>query len=1069
MPQVVADNELDLPFKYNYTVVPCMNYGRLDHLAVSNTVDFSQLHAFNHSNFNTWKYHIDESQLRLTFGAEIFDTFEDDKVDGLILEFYDLWGFAGSLEINDKKSYSGVFTKILTLGSPNVLSRKLIVGNQYKEGYKHHISITPKDGGYYLNDKSLTWSSSQGWNIDDEYNDCGTLYPNVIYGVKTYLRQTSSDGTYKFTRKKDFFLYTLPIFNDYYYTVNDFSAIENPTLDLMLTYKLTDSSQRFVYNSDYVIDGYEKEVDYIAISEYLKGQTKETSLSGTKYYSYVGTSNLCLEIGLKQEYQQFGLSYSPEINNLFSCKLQLISDDVPDRTFTVKSGDSEAVSALNYKQNTELTINSNKVTFGSIENPTQNILEITPDKFIDYNFINNENKATIPIKYQFIVGYPLTISDIRDTEVPATTVCALFHQNKQGRYNLEDFGLHDISEDPNISTYTSNRMFMNAGAYDIEVFGIVAHVKLTGTALEQYEHVDHIQRRVIPRGIDNSKALNSGEPMQLASKYLGKLTFMQPHAHNNWTNYDNGVNITYDNNGGRDSYKWKLSSAVCAGQDVQGGRGTNTDDIHGVKPSTDWAKNPCYNMTVNTLNSVNNYSESISTLHYEEARGIIWGWDVNDYGKDDEWDTKNYNENQPQRRFVGFTGEQLSDFYAKLTTTMKGIYARNPDYDRLALKIGSVNVNENPISFVSNLISTNARLTFAENKVFNDYLYIGTVSFTDYFLGVQRYSQNSEDALGIVIYEHINETHMPKPVVNFNPSYTYLGPENSAYLITALTYNTSAPIELTTQLEIKTSNMTCVKHEDGSYVFIEGTPNDRVLYGFDKSSQKLIQLDVSNYTIDELGQLQLIPDMPIGSGSFTSPITLDMTKNLYTTGHVFKHSIKDATFGNTTLAINMSLGVADMYYLTRDDERGLVYFLTSGNADFSPFTSDIQVIDGEDGYSYTNVAINKETFAQTCDVQSITLNLDISPESLQSVSPDLLYTWMERGNSHIPFTYVTTNGEEATFTGNWSDVIDPVVSTFTRIDSLRIRSFRAFVITCIKLGEVSFKFDRAFDFTKTSL
>ena len=59
LPDVVSANGLDLPFKYDYTLVPCMNYGKLDHLAVSNTVDFSKLHAFNQSDFNTWKYHID--------------------------------------------------------------------------------------------------------------------------------------------------------------------------------------------------------------------------------------------------------------------------------------------------------------------------------------------------------------------------------------------------------------------------------------------------------------------------------------------------------------------------------------------------------------------------------------------------------------------------------------------------------------------------------------------------------------------------------------------------------------------------------------------------------------------------------------------------------------------------------------------------------------------------------------------------------------------------------------------------------------------------------------------------
>jgi hypothetical protein len=47
LPSLVTMEGLDLPFKYDYTIVPCMNYGRLDHLKVSNTVDFSKLNAFD--------------------------------------------------------------------------------------------------------------------------------------------------------------------------------------------------------------------------------------------------------------------------------------------------------------------------------------------------------------------------------------------------------------------------------------------------------------------------------------------------------------------------------------------------------------------------------------------------------------------------------------------------------------------------------------------------------------------------------------------------------------------------------------------------------------------------------------------------------------------------------------------------------------------------------------------------------------------------------------------------------------------------------------------------------------
>ena len=59
-PEVLYQNGVDLPFKYDYTIVPCMDYGKLPNLAVSNTVDFSKLHDFNKSNFNVWKYKVTE-------------------------------------------------------------------------------------------------------------------------------------------------------------------------------------------------------------------------------------------------------------------------------------------------------------------------------------------------------------------------------------------------------------------------------------------------------------------------------------------------------------------------------------------------------------------------------------------------------------------------------------------------------------------------------------------------------------------------------------------------------------------------------------------------------------------------------------------------------------------------------------------------------------------------------------------------------------------------------------------------------------------------------------------------
>jgi hypothetical protein len=46
-----------------------------------------------------------------------------------------------------------------------------------------------------------------------------------VYGVKTYFRRTivkdevnPDNSTYEFIRKEDFYVYTLPIYNDFYHT-----------------------------------------------------------------------------------------------------------------------------------------------------------------------------------------------------------------------------------------------------------------------------------------------------------------------------------------------------------------------------------------------------------------------------------------------------------------------------------------------------------------------------------------------------------------------------------------------------------------------------------------------------------------------------------------------------------------------------------------------------------------------------------------------------------------------------------------------------------------------------------
>lgn len=1060
LPNVAADNDLDLPFKYSYTVVPCMNYGKLDHLAVSNTIDFSQLHAFNHSQFNTWKYHIDGSQLKLTFGAEIFDTFEDNKVDGLILEFYDLWGFAGSLEVNDKKSYSGSFTKILSLNSPGALSRKLVKGNEYQEGYRHNISLEQKDNRYYLNGEEVTWSPDLGWGIREAENDCGVLYPNLIYGVKTYLRQTTSDG-FKFTRKKDFFLYTLPILNDFYYTVNDFSTIENPTVDLMLTYKLMDSSNKAVYNSAKIEKGYDAE-DLTPVSDYLKGQYKESSLSGTKYYSYIGASKLYLEIGLKQEYQQYGLSYSPEINDFFSCTLQLVSDDAPDRTFTVRSGDTASTNVLNYKESTELTVDSNQITFGELGNGTVKEIAIPAGSFRRYNFINSSNISTIPIKYRWIVGYPFSVSDIRTTDISTTTMCALLHKDASGKYNLEDFSIYNASEDATNPLYLSSAMYVNGRYATEECFGIAKQVGTSGNVTNQYaEEQYHIQSsKCWP--VNETRKLNTGEPLKKAVSFIGKLTFVQAHAHNAG-NYDYGVNIRHD------STDYGIVPGTMYGACVNGNDNyPNNDDTAGSIPYRVYYNDPLYNLAVNTKKSINTYEEFVSTIDYKTTTGIIQGYDRNNDGKT----TKPYSivwkdwYNQNMRAFVGFTGEQLSTFNKKLLNTVKSIYAYNLDMDMMQIQMGNVSVTDNPVSFVSHLISKDASITLPPGKVFSDYLYVGAVSLSSYFTYLTTHS-SSADAEGIKTVERKNGELIPIASINFQPSYTYLGQEGSAYLITSLTYNTSAPLEMQSQLEIKTSNCSCIKHEDGSYDFIEGIPNQNLLYGFDRDHQKLVQLDVANYVINDEGSLTIRKDLNKEEFNVLIPITSENFNQLIGNSYTFNQELS-SSFGSSVCEGSVKLSKASTLMLDyKDPQKGAFYYLTNGNSSTTFIQVDLEFGSDLFGHKY-NVQLNSDNLAKECEVLSYALNLDIQDgNSLPVEVISQIMTGDDR--DHVQFEYTNSTGLLASYKGLIGQLRYTVPPSSIRATELSV-SYNSLhskspILTEVIIKNIPLKITRTLDYT----
>lgn len=1000
-PTIIVNKFADLPFKYDYTLVPCMNYGKLDHLAVSNTVDFSKLHAFNQSDFNTWKYHIDGNQLRLTFGTDVYDTFETDKVDALVLEFYDLYGFAGSLEITNKKSYSGIFTKIIPLNTLNALSKKRVLNNTYSENFKRNIGITKTENGFTFNDKTVNYiNPKEGWNINDADNDCGVLYSNIIYGVKTYLRKTKFDGTKEFFPKTEFFLYTIPIYNDFYYTVNNFNVLEHPKLDMVLTYKLVDSSSKTAYNNSNIVDGY-CPTDSALIKEYIGGFSTKDYMSIIKYYTYSGISNLYLEVGLNKEYTNFNIAHSDEINKYFSCQLLLMSEDNKDSTFTVSSDNNSSQipeQLLQYKNVDDivLELNINKLGFGK---DYKSQLGVTSSDFVKANFITSEGKNPIKIHYSFVVGYKAIISNIRITEIPATTICALCHMNSSGEYNYDDFSIYTVEEEKEgeyTTKYYSSAMYYNTGTSDTEIFGLCKQLNSVTSGINmlgQCEIFSTVESDATSKTI--AGLLNTGNPLKQVVPYIGKLTFCMPHAHAVSDTYGVNIHEQTDNTG-----------AIPPKDGTWPNYGSNDDPeaCFGINPRYWLYDNPHYNMVMNTKASMLAYSEFISTLEYESMTGRAYGG--NTAGTDEtDWV---YNLNM--RKYVGFSGSQLELFNRRMLETMSSVYAYNPDYDSLQVNVGDIKIEDFQPKFASTLLSKNAKFDFG-NLSLNDFIYLGTIKVSDYLSLLHEYSENEEGTRINMYYQN-----KPDARIEFTPNYLHCGDSENYYLVSSLTYNTPIPNDLEDELSFRNNDVVVVKHSDGSNTFMQGTPDKRVLYGYHKDYQKLIQLDVSNYTINSDGKLSL---NAIKAEEFTPSevtVTSDMVSKITNSGG----KIDGVTYTNSNgdfdvMAVTFKLNAANGVYLGTKDHYlffGKTYSNTSGISNNLKLQMSVSYISNSQSqqFEYTG---NVEKIKVEC-VGRI-LNSEFSVDSpnksyrLKNLSAETLNNLVNGAHAQLSSSYSPTN------------------------------------------------------------
>lgn len=108
-------NTKDAEYYINYTVCPCMPYGVLDHLAISNTIDFNK-NQDGSVNLDTWKYYVNVDSITLNYGLTTnLKEDENEVVEKVVMEFYDNQGLSASYEIKNQDTFDAKFTEYIEL------------------------------------------------------------------------------------------------------------------------------------------------------------------------------------------------------------------------------------------------------------------------------------------------------------------------------------------------------------------------------------------------------------------------------------------------------------------------------------------------------------------------------------------------------------------------------------------------------------------------------------------------------------------------------------------------------------------------------------------------------------------------------------------------------------------------------------------------------------------------------------------------------------------------------------------------------------------------------------------
>lgn len=246
-----------------YTVTPCMPYGKLDSLAVTNTIDFSKIGKPEFT-INEYKYYVSGDVCTMKLDTDIFTT-NGERVTGIKLSFSDVYKEKIlDYDITGLASYTGTHTISIPLDGS--LNQYMKSNPEY-----HNAFLTSKIEGLTTNDIVKYRLKPEGDDLAIYYNQCesetvesmpeDTYYDNVLdnkTGVVYKYRDTNQplgllkSWLYKVTItpivtdvnnvkidktgwKTTRYLYTSEVMNDYYFddSVKDYKT-QSPTLQFAM-------------------------------------------------------------------------------------------------------------------------------------------------------------------------------------------------------------------------------------------------------------------------------------------------------------------------------------------------------------------------------------------------------------------------------------------------------------------------------------------------------------------------------------------------------------------------------------------------------------------------------------------------------------------------------------------------------------------------------------------------------------------------------------------------------------------------------------------------------------------